>query len=297
MPLHRRTLVAALAALSVLGVAPAVHAQTAKRIPDVIYTKHDGVALTMDVFVPEKPNGIAVLWMVSGGWVSNHTAISPSLAEIFTKRGMTVFQVVHGTQPRFKLPEIVADIHRAVRFVRTNAAKFGVDPDRLAISGGSAGGHLSLMMGAYGTEGDPNAKDPVDRASSRVQAVACFYPPTDFLNYGADGKWAYDEPMLRPFWQAFGVTEKTTRAELEALGKATSPIYGDLSKMPPTFIIHGDADLLVPIQQSRLFLEKVKAAGGTTSLDVRAGKAHGWPGIEKDGALLADWIEKHLGKK
>lgn len=297
MTMHRRTLLAALASLSVLGIVSPARAQTAQRIQDVIYTKHDGVALTMDVFVPEKPNGIGVLWMVSGGWVSNHNSISPQIAQIFTKHGMTVFQVVHGTQPRFKLPEIVKDIHRAVRFVRANAGTYGVDPNRLAISGGSAGGHLSLMMGAYGAPGEPNAKDPVDRQSSRVQAVACFYPPTDFLNYGKEGSWAYDSGPLKVYWPAFGITEKTTREELEALGKSTSPIYGDLAHMPPTLIIHGDADTLVPLQQSQRFVDQLKAAKVPLELDVRPGKGHGWPGIEKDGEILAAWIEKYLAKK
>lgn len=294
----RRSQFLTLAAVAASALLPGtVLAQDASRISDVIYTKHDGVALTMDVFKPAKPNGIGVLWMVSGGWVSNHTAINPGIAKYFTDRGMTFFQVVHGTQPRFTLPEIVKDIHRAVRFVRTNASQYGVDPNRLGISGGSAGGHLSLMMGAWGNPGKPDAPDPVERQSSRVQAVACFYPPTDFLNYGKESQWAYEVPALKGYWPAFGVTERTTKDQLDSLGKTTSPIYGDLSALPPTFIIHGDADLLVPIQQAQRFVEQAKSKGATVQLDVRPGKGHGWPGIEKDAALLADWFEKHLSKK
>ncbi len=263
-------------------------------IKDVVYRHKLGVALTMDVFKPEKPNGIGVLWMVSGGWVSDHKNISPDLARPFTDRGMTVFQVVHGTQPKFTLPEIIEDIHRAVRFVRTNAATWGVNPDKLGIAGGSAGGHLSLMMGAYGGPGAPDAKDPVDRASSRVQAIACFFPPTDFLNYGKEGQAAMKFPMLRVFWPAFGVTEKTPEEELERLARTLSPIYGDLKNMPPTLIIHGDADLLVPIQQSQRLIEKLEEAKVTCKLEVRPGKAHGWPGIEKEATILADWFERYL---
>jgi acetyl esterase/lipase len=147
-----------------------------RRLRDVVYGHKLGVALTMDVFKPEKPNGIGVIWMVSGGWVSNHESINPGIASVFTSKGQTVFQVVHGSQPRFTLPEIVQDIHRAVRFIRSHASEYGVDPNRLGISGGSAGGHLSLYMASYGNDGKPDAKDPVDRASSKVQAVACFYP-------------------------------------------------------------------------------------------------------------------------
>ena len=271
-------------------------AQDANHIKDVVYSHKLGVALTMDVYKPAKPNGIGVLWMVSGGWVSNHDSINPGLAKIFTDRGQTVFEVVHGSQPRFFLPEIIQDIHRAVRFVRTHASEYGVDPDRLGISGGSAGGHLSLMMGSYGGPGDSSAKDPVDRASSAVQAVACLFPPTDFLNYGTEGKICLDEPMLKPFYHVFAVPLTATIEEKETALRPLSPIYGT-SKAPPTLIVHGEADTLVPIQQSERYLAKLKEAGVETKLERRPGKGHGWAGMEKDVALLADWFDAHLAKK
>jgi acetyl esterase/lipase len=295
--MRRRHLLATGIAAAILGISGQVRADAPERVRDLIYTKHDGVALTLDVFKPAKPSGICVLWMVSGGWVSSHDAIDANLARAFTDRGITFVPVVHGTQPRFKLTEIVQDIHRAVRYVRANAAKYGIDPERIGISGGSAGGHLSLMMGAYGREGAADAKDPIDRASSRVQAVACFYPPTDFLNYGREGLTAYEIPPLKVFWPAFGINESTSVEEKQRLGRTTSPIYGDLTKMPPTFIIHGDADLLVPIQQSQRFIDRLVGEKVEAKLDVRPGKAHGWPGIEKDATLLIDWFLKHLDRK
>ena len=285
-----------LIALIVLLWGPGTVAQEDHHLKDVVYGHKLGVALTMEVFKPGKPNGIGVLWMVSGGWVSNHESINPGLAKIFTDRGQTVFEVVHGSQPRFFLPEIVQDIHRAVRFVRTHAKEYGVDPDRLGIAGGSAGGHLSLMMGSYGGPGDSSAKDPVDRASSAVQAVACFFPPTDFLNYGSEGKICLDEPMLKPFYHVFAVPETATREEKEKALRPLSPIYGISKQTPPTLIIHGEADTLVPIQQSERYLAKLKETGVETKLERRPGKGHGWLGMEKDGQLLADWFDKHLAK-
>ena len=94
------------------------------------------------------------------------------------RRGYTVFAVVHGSQPKYTIPEILLDMHRAVRFIRSHAEEYDVDPERIGITGGSAGGHLLLMQATAGDLGNSNAKDPVDRASSRVQAVACFFPPT-----------------------------------------------------------------------------------------------------------------------
>jgi acetyl esterase/lipase len=265
-------------------------------IRDVIYAHKVGVALTMDVFKPAKPNGIGVIWMVSGGWVSTHEGINPGLAQIFTSRGDTVFEVVHGSQPKFTVPEIVQDINRAVRFVRFHAAEYGVDPNRLGISGASAGGHLSLMIGANGTDGSPDAKDPVNRVSSAVQAVACFFPPTDFLNYGKEGASALKIAMLQGYWPAFGVTDKTPAEEAERIGRVISPIYGVTAKMPPTLIIHGDADPLVPIQQSQHFMAKLEEMKIPHRLEVRPGKGHGWVGLEKDIPLLADWFDKYLAK-
>jgi len=86
-------------------------------------------------------------------------------------------------------------MNRSVRYIRYHAKDYGIDPDRIGITGGSAGGHLSLMMGTKPAPADEKSDDPVERTSSRVQAVACFFPPTDFLNYGEPGKIAW-EPTL-----------------------------------------------------------------------------------------------------
>ena len=260
--------------------------QAGTREADIIYRRKQGVALTMDVFRPAKPNGAAVLWMVSGGWVSSHEAINPGYAKPFTDAGYTFIQVVHGAAPRYKVDEIVEDMHRAVRFVRFNAKRFNIDPSRIGISGGSAGGHLSIMMGGFGTQGDPKASDPVDRESSKVQAVACFYPPTDLMNYGKEGAKAIDIPMLKSYWPAFGVTDITPAADREKIAAKISPIMGNLKDVPPTLIVHGTADILVPIQQSERYVSALKAAGRTVQLEVRPGTGHGWPGMETQFNLL-----------
>src|SRR4029077_734547 len=136
------------------------------RQEDVIYGRKFGTALTMDVFTPRKEaNGAAVIFAVSGGWFSSHASVNSGMCTEFVKRGYTVFAVVHGSQPKYTIPEILQDLHRAVRYIRTHARDHKVDPDRLGIYGGSAGGHLSLMQGTTGTKGDPKAKDPIDRAS------------------------------------------------------------------------------------------------------------------------------------
>lgn len=291
-----RLLLAVLLTVFIAGSASAQSGDPSHKV-DVVYGHKMGVALTMDVFKPEHPNGIGVIWMVSGGWVSDHKSINPGLAKTFTSKGQTVFEVVHGSQPKFTLPEIVQDIHRAVRYIRTHATDYGVDPNRLGITGGSAGGHLSLYMGAYGDDGNPDAKDPVDKASSKVQAVACFYPPTDFLNFGKEGLTAMSIPQLRGFWPAFGITDATPKDQLEKLSRSLSPIYGVSDKYPPTLIIHGDADPLVPIQQSQIMIKKLEECKVPCKLVTVPGKGHGWQGMEKDGEQLADWFAEKLKGK
>ena len=127
----------------------------------MVYGRKHGMALTMDVFTPKaNANGAAIVWVVSGGWFSAHEAINPGFIDEFLKRGYTVFAVVHGSQPRFTIPEIVKDMNRAVRFIRFHAKDYQIDPERIGITGASAGGHLSLMQGTAGDTGDKSAKGP-----------------------------------------------------------------------------------------------------------------------------------------
>ena len=191
------------------SVKPLAAAADFTRKEDVVYGRKFGTALTMDVFTPKaNANGAAIVWVVSGGWFSAHEAINPAPIDEFLKRGYTVFAVVHGSQPRFTIPEIVEDMNRAVRFIRYHAADYHIDPDRIGITGGSAGGHLSLMQGTAGDTGNPDAKDPIDKTSSRVQAVACFFPPTDFLNYGKPARMRIGRGVLKGFKPPFDFHEQ-----------------------------------------------------------------------------------------
>jgi acetyl esterase/lipase len=278
------------------------------RYEDVIYRRKYGTALTMDVFIPkENANGAGVVLAVSGAWRSSHDNIRPQFASEYAKRGYTVFAVVHGSSPRFSLPEILEDMHRAVRFVRSRADQYKLDPERIGMTGASAGGHLSLMLGTSGTAGNPDASDPVDRFSSRVQAVACFFPPTDFLNYGEPGKTLLGRDDAKGFRAPFDfqnfdektrvfvtITDQNRRLEI---GRQMSPAYQVTPDDPPTLIVHGDADPVVPLQQSQLMIEKLKDARVPCDLIVKPGGLHGWPDIANDVPALADWFDKYLAKK
>ena len=296
------------AGLLLLLITVPVHAQEVPeftRTPDVIYGRKAGLALTMDVFTPKaKSNGLGVVVAVSGGWRSHPAAIRPEMYYAFLQRGYTVFAVVHGTQPQFTIPEILDDLNRAVRFIRYHARDYHIDPDRLAITGGSAGGHLSLMIGTAGGEGDPKSRDPVDRLSSRVRAVACFYPPTDFLNWGKPGAVLDIRHMDSRFKAAVDFKELDRQERIfkriddekkvQDILRRISPITHVSADDPPTLIIHGDADKLVPLQQSEEMVAKLKEVGVPAKLIVKKGCGHGWLTILKDTETLADWFDEYL---
>jgi acetyl esterase/lipase len=297
-----------LAAILTPAFAPAAVAQPAAsftRTEDVIYGRKHGLALTMDVFAPrEKGNGRGIIWCVSGGWFSSKDWVNAAAAKPFLDRGYTVFAVVHGSQPRFTIPEVIDDMHRAVRYIKANAARYNVDPNKLGITGGSAGGHLSLMQGCAPRDGNPMAADPVERQSSKVAAVACYFPPTDFLNYGKEGETALGTGILKDFKAPFDfleldkktnsfvpVTDETKRREI---GKKISPVYSVTKDSAPALIIHGDADSLVPIQQAERIVAKLKDNNVPCELVVRKGAGHGGPAFANDGKTLADWFDKYL---
>jgi acetyl esterase/lipase len=296
-----------------IGAAFAARAYAADytRTEDVVYGRKCGMALTLDVFTPKTgANGAAVVAVMSGGWFSSHDFIQPFLFEEYLSRGYTVFAVVHGSQPKFAIPDAIEDMHRSIRFIRHNAPRFKIDPGRIGITGASAGGHLSLMIGMAGNQGDANATDAVDRDSSRVQAVACFFPPTDFLNYGKpdrtvlkalkDELWQFRAPFdfveFNPATKRLElITSETRRLDI---CRDISPIAHVSSDDPPTLIFHGDADNLVPIEQSERLIEKLKAAGVTAELQRRPGAGHGWlpTDMAKDVKRIADWFDKYLAK-
>jgi acetyl esterase/lipase len=277
------------------------------RKEDIIYGRKYGTALTFDVFTPNNANGIGVVFAVSGGWFSDHGGINPVFFGELLNRGYTVFAVVHGSQPKFTIPEVLQDMNRAVRFIRFHAKDYKIDPNRIGMIGGSAGGHLSLMQGSAGDDGDPKARNPIDRVSSRVQAVACFFPPTDFLNYGKTGEVALGSGTLKAFKAPFdfhdfdektrsfaAVTDEEKRREI---GRRISPVYQVTAKSAPTLIVHGDADTLVPIQQAELMIARLKEAGVPAELVVKKGGGHGWADFPKDVKSFADWFDKYLRKR
>ena len=253
-------------------------------VPDVVYGHKAGMALTYDVLRPAERNGAGVLFMVSGGWGSRwfppEAAKDRGLFRELLNRGFTVFLVRHGSAPRFKVPEAVADVRRAVRHVRLNAETTGIDPDRLGVTGGSAGGHLSLMLGTASDDGDPDAPawDAVARTSDRVAAVVALFPPVD----------------LR---EIVGPNERFKALEFDpAEAAGVSPITFVTPDDAPALLIHGDRDRLVKLDNSERIAAEFEKAGVESELVVIEGAGHGFRGADNDRVtnLTIDWFEKHL---
>jgi acetyl esterase/lipase len=263
------------------------------RVDRIVYTQRHGTDLTFDTVRPSRPNGIGILVMVSGGWRSGPEGFRPWMTAPLLRRGYTVFAVSHMSQPQATVMEIVEDVNRGVRFIRYHAREYGIDPNRLGVTGGSAGGHLSLMLATRGGPGSPDANDLVDRESSAVQAVAIFFPATDLLNLRGSTEDPGDGGPPKSFVKAFG-PQATDPAAWKQIGRDMSPIYHVTASLPPVLIIHGGADTLTPLAQSQSFVARAREAGATAKLVVRPGKRHGWPTMIWDIRQFADWFDRHL---
>ncbi len=277
--------------LLVTCVSPAQAEKPFEITHDVVYGHKAGMALTFDVVAPTQDDkDIGILFMVSGGWVSRWFPVEDALqkqsgsATIFSSlvdEGYTLFLVRHGSSPYFKVPDAVADVRRAVRYIRLHADDFEVDPDRLGVCGGSAGGHLSLMLGTASDSGDASADDEVERQSDRVAAVVAYFPPTkldEFFHLTGD-------------FPALDFDHK--------LAESVSPLMHVTPDDPPTLLVHGAEDKLVPLDNSERIHDAFTAQGVDSELIVIPGARHGFRGADNDRATraLVGWFNEHLVEK
>ena len=178
-------------------------------------------------------------------------------------------------------------MRRAVRFVHYNAKQWGIDPERLGVHGGSAGGHLSLMLATASDKGDPNAAEPFMRENDRVASVVAYFPPVD----------------LRTF--ARGAVPSTPGQAFPALNfdREKAPDYSPLLHVtrddPPTLLIHGDADPLVNIDHSQRMFKAFQDAGIKSEFITLPGAGHGFRGDDaaKADAAMMKWFEETLARK
>ncbi|HMI79049.1 MAG TPA: alpha/beta hydrolase, partial [Ferruginibacter sp.] len=276
---------------------------------EIIYGRKDGMALTMVMLVPkERSNGKGIISVLNGNWVSAYRMMDAfsTRQNMYVDRGYTVFGVMVSSQPKYAIPDEITDLKRAVRFIRYNAKQYGIDADHIGITGSSSGGHLSLMIAMADDKAESNTIDPVDKVSARVQAAAVFYPPTDFINYGQPNPTnnINQVALVRAGVASafdFKVWNDTTKTYVSVPNERRIQIARDISPVnfvssddPPVILIHGNADIIVPLQQSETIIARLKEANVPTNLIIKNGGGHGWRNRETEEKNFVDWFDKYL---
>jgi len=267
-----------------------------------------GPNVVMDVFTPtgkgllpvynaaDQGKGLAIIDIASGGWSSDRGKINDHLGfklyHILCARGYVVFAVRPGSMPDVTGLEMLQNIQTAIRFVKSKAKDYRIDPNRIGLMGASAGGHLTCLTVVNETKADPAAADPLMRQNTRIKAACAFFPPTDFLNW--DGDVAPLDLAAELFFK--GGIEGRSDKEITAAAKELSPIYKVKPGLPPMIFFHGDADPLVPLQQSQDMVKALTKAGNEASLIVKKGGGHPWLTLSMELIDMADWFDKQLRK-
>jgi acetyl esterase/lipase len=291
--------------LSVLAPFIAVNAAAQSRVEkNVVYGMFSGTALLMDVHYPARPNGFGIVFIAGSGWNAPLGYSAPPLKESLQvemyvpsllEAGYTVFSITHRATPTFRYPAAVEDAQRAVRFIRHNAVKYGINAARLGGSGGSSGAHLVSMLATLDGAGDPDDVDLVNRQSAKLQCVVARAAPIDLLRMtptiGADA--------LVLFLGA-RVNESTPRTALEyKTAWAASPINYVTKDDAPVLLVHGDADRTVPFHQSELMEAALRKVDVPVKLMRIEGGDHGpsFPRAKNPPdykSEMVKWFDQHL---
>jgi acetyl esterase/lipase len=277
------------------------HANTEGRVErNVVFGMYSGLALLMDIYYPAKPNGYGVIFIHGSGWSADEVYDAKPLkdgdqtkiyGEPLLQAGYTVFAINHRAAPRFRYPAQVEDAQRAVRFVRFNAQRFGVNPERIGAVGGSSGGHLVSILGTLDGKGDPLDKSEVNRVSAKVQCVVARAAPSEMISLAGDGRRAiplYGIPLPQ---------DKQSREYRQFI--EGSPVTHVTPDDPPFLLLHGDADKTVPFSQSEVFEAALRKEGVKVRLVSVPGGGHGprFDGAKNPPDYIGEmihWLDAHL---
>jgi acetyl esterase/lipase len=259
---------------------------------DIAYNdKHPSQVLDFYPAKSEKPAPIMV-YIHGGGWRGGSKAGIPAfLAKANAEGWLAVVSVEYRFTDVATHPAQVDDCARAIQFIRQNAKQWNVDPTRMGVTGGSAGGHLSAYIALQDDEANPHSEDPIERQSSRVSFAIPFAGPTD---WGLLGKIKHAHPAYR---QLLGYEPGTAAEEMSAEKKKdVSPLSFVSKDDPPFLIVHGDADVIVPVEHAKELDSALQAAQVPTELYVVKGGNHGVAGAAEPGAAKrADaYMREHL---
>jgi len=269
---------------------------------DIVYARVGDRKLLLDLYLPPKSSAPlpVIVWVHGGGWRGGSKG-SGGRALPMLDRGFAVVDVGYRLSGEAIFPAQVEDCKAAVRWVRANAANYGLEPDRIGAWGSSAGGHLVAFLG---TAGDVREFDTKANAeySSRVQAVCDWFGPTDFLQmdkHSLEGSRLIHDAPNSPESQFVGgpIQEEPYRS----LARKADPITYVTKDDPPFLIMHGDKDMSVPLHQSKLLYDALKKVGVDATLYVVKGAGHGLRGGEESSEklreIVAEFFDKHLKER
>ena len=241
---------------------------------DLTYcTTSDGVKLTMDLYQPKKMTGPApvVLYVHGGGWTGGDKSDGAGLLfkEELVRRGYVMAAINYRLAPKYAFPAQIEDVKCAVRHLRANAAKYNLDPERIGAIGGSAGGHLVSLLGTSDNAAGWDSGEYSDQ-SSRVQAVVDMFGPSDL------------KVMMAGSSRRYGLMIFEASSLDDPLLQTYSPMTYITPDDPPFLILHGDRDEMVPLEQSQILYDKLKAAGVPVELVVVKNAGHGFRPVDGD---------------
>jgi acetyl esterase/lipase len=272
---------------------------------NVVYGEAHGVGLLMDIFTPTAPaNGLGIVDVISGAWHSDRGKIRDhgraQTFHILCRKGYTVFAIRPGSVSKFSVPEMLANLNEGIRWMKDHSKDYGIDRERLGLMGASAGGHLACLAAVTAAVEKPSIWRLGQITDTRVKAVAVFFPPTDFLNWGGKAIDVRGDGRLSRLVQqlAFpdGAGDETAEEVAQRLTQI-SPARLIKPQAPPFLIIHGDADPLVPLQQSEVMFDALKKAGVPAKLIVKKGGGHPWLTLHEEVEVVANWFDKQLEVK
>jgi len=259
--------------------------------PDIEYANPDGQHLQLDLARPKSGDGPfpAILCIHGGGFRAGARQSYDGLCLRLAEQGYVAATASYRLAPKYQFPAAIHDVKAAVRWLRANAKKYNIDPNRIGVTGGSAGGHLAQFLAVTadvkqfeGDGGNPNQ-------SSRVACVVNYYGPSDFTkSYGK----SVDAAQVLPMWLG-GDLEKAKQKHI-----AASPLNWVTPGAAPTLCIHGTEDKYVAHEQAVWMIDRLKACGVEAELLTLQGAGHGFKGKDAEiaeKAMLA-FFAKHLKK-
>jgi len=261
-----------------------------KAMRDIDYGGQGKKSQTLDLFVPGEAKDPlpVVVWIHGGAWLAGSKEGCPAIR--FLTRGYAVASLNYRLTQEAIFPAQIEDCKGAIRWLRANAGKHGLDPNRIGVWGSSAGGHLVALLGTSGDVKELEGKVGGNlEFTSRVQAVCDWFGPTDFLKMiGQPSSMRHAAADSPESLLVGGAIEKMK----EMVAKA-SPITYVGKGNPPFLIMHGDKDNLVPINQSEILYDALKKAGVEATFEVVKGAGHGFGGPEVN-RKVEEFFDEHL---